>query len=81
MILGLVGGVFMAIVDASYKEYKQPIDRCSICEKEKSEGLHLYIGFICTECEREIVQTDTNEPVYQEFVKKLRKHNISGIHT
>ena len=71
----------MAIFDAAYKEFKESENRCRICEKVKSEGLPLHIGFICSECEREIVQTDTSEPVYQEFVEKLRRNNISGIYT
>ncbi|PQD93931.1 sigma factor G inhibitor Gin [Pradoshia eiseniae] len=71
----------MAIFDAAGKDFKQLGDKCCICEREKSEGLHLYIGYICAECEKAIVHTDTSDPIYQEYVEKLRKNNISSIFT
>lgn len=71
----------MAILDQTNMNFREGGNMCSICEKDKSDGLHLYIGFICTECEKAIVQTDTSDPVYQEYVEKMRKNNISGIYT
>ncbi len=71
----------MATIDQANMRDKIHGDRCSICEMEKSDGLHLHIGFICTECEKAIVQTDTSDPVYQEYVEKMKKNNISGIYT
>ena len=71
----------MAMFNQTNSGFKECGNTCSICEKEKSDGLHLYIGFICTECERAIVQTDTSDPVYQGYVEKLRKNNISSIYT
>lgn len=44
---------------------------CGICETEKY-GFYLYQMFICYDCEREMVATPPEAPVYQEFVEKLR---------
>jgi len=55
---------------------KQSIeDSCIICSEQKREGIYLYTSFICTECEREIVQTETNEPGYKYYVEKLKAVN------
>ena len=45
---------------------------CGICDEEKEQGMYLYHLFICASCEREIVNTEPEEPVYQEFVRKLQ---------
>ncbi|WP_163539402.1 sigma factor G inhibitor Gin [Gracilibacillus sp. YIM 98692] len=51
---------------------------CGICEKEKEDGIFLYHFFICSECEKEIVNTKPGESNYQMFVKKLRAINQSS---
>ncbi|GGE84462.1 sigma factor G inhibitor Gin [Priestia taiwanensis] len=46
---------------------------CVICECEKSVGIHLYMSFICEECEADILCTDTDNPKYTFFLEQLKK--------
>ncbi len=48
-------------------------EACVVCEKTKTQGIHLYTSFICSECERDMVSTETNDPRYRYFLKQLRK--------
>ncbi|MEH7481712.1 sigma factor G inhibitor Gin [Neobacillus drentensis] len=48
-------------------------ETCVICENQKPKGIHLYTSFICTECENDLIQTDTNDPKYKYFLKQLKK--------
>lgn len=48
-------------------------EECVVCEKTKVQGIHLYTSFICSECEREMVSTETNDPKYIYYLKQLRK--------
>ncbi|GIN88418.1 anti-sigma-G factor Gin [Heyndrickxia sporothermodurans] len=53
-------------------EKKDDRDTCIICDQLKKGGIHLYTSFICSECEKDIVQTDTNDPKYQFYVNQLK---------
>ncbi|WP_084361066.1 sigma factor G inhibitor Gin [Neobacillus fumarioli] len=46
---------------------------CIICEHQKPKGIHLYTSFICTECENDLIRTDTSDPKYKYFLNKLKK--------
>ncbi|MCP8971204.1 sigma factor G inhibitor Gin [Ectobacillus ponti] len=46
---------------------------CIVCEDAKETGIYLYNGFICEECERSMIETDTSDPKYQFYLKQLRK--------
>ena len=46
---------------------------CIICEKEKENGIFLLQSFVCIECERDIVQTETNSPLYRFYVQQMKK--------
>ncbi len=46
---------------------------CVICEEQKEKGIHLYTSFICSDCEKDMIMTETNDPKYKYFLKKLRK--------
>ncbi|NRD77445.1 sigma factor G inhibitor Gin [Bacillus sp. BRMEA1] len=48
-------------------------ETCVICEHLKPRGIHLYTSFICTECETDLIQTDTDDPRYKYFLNKLKK--------
>ncbi|WP_374049103.1 sigma factor G inhibitor Gin [Neobacillus sp. OS1-32] len=48
-------------------------EKCVICENQKTKGIHLYTSFICSDCEHELIQTDTNNPKYKYFLKQLKK--------
>lgn len=56
-------------------------ERCIICHEYKENGIHLYTSFICVECEREIIDTNTNEPKYQYFIEKLKKVKSTQIYS
>lgn len=46
---------------------------CIICECEQKNGIHLYTSFICEDCERDMVKTDTEDPKYEFYLQQLRK--------
>ncbi|WP_108672151.1 MULTISPECIES: sigma factor G inhibitor Gin [Peribacillus] len=46
---------------------------CIVCEKEKQMGIHLYTSFVCEECEKEMVTTETSDPRYKYFLDQLKK--------
>ncbi|MFS0645377.1 sigma factor G inhibitor Gin [Siminovitchia sp. 179-K 8D1 HS] len=48
------------------------MEKCIICEKEKKIGIHLYTSFICTDCEREMVKTDTDDPKYKFYIEQMK---------
>jgi hypothetical protein len=48
-------------------------ETCVICENHKPVGIHLYTSFICTDCEKDLIQTRTNDPKYKYFLKQLKK--------
>lgn len=53
---------------------KKPIiEECVICEQAKLKGIHLYTSFICIDCEKDIITTDTFNPKYNYFLKQLKK--------
>ncbi|OCA88484.1 sigma factor G inhibitor Gin [Pradoshia sp. D12] len=56
-------------------------EECAICESTKKKGMHLYNIFICSECEDVLIHTETNDPLYNEHVEKLKKMNISSIYS
>lgn len=53
--------------------HNQYEETCVICEKLKPRGIHLYTSFICTECENDMIQTETSDPKYKYFLNKLKK--------
>lgn len=46
---------------------------CVVCESMKPSGIHLYTSFICEECERDIIGTDTKDMMYKHYLKQLKK--------
>ncbi|MGJ7923147.1 sigma factor G inhibitor Gin [Neobacillus sp. LXY-4] len=46
---------------------------CVICEEEKLKGIHLYTSFICADCEKDLINTETDDPKYQYYVQQLKK--------
>ncbi|MFE8704234.1 sigma factor G inhibitor Gin [Cytobacillus sp. FJAT-54145] len=56
-------------------------ETCVICEQSKSKGIHLYTSFICMDCEKDIVTTNTNDPKYKYFLKQLKKINTPEIYS
>lgn len=60
---------------------KQMGESCIICDNIKVEGIHLYESFICQECEKNIINTNTSDPKYQYYLKKLRNITSQKIYT
>ena len=56
-------------------------ETCIICENVKYKGIHLYTEFICMECEKDILQTSTDDPKYKYYVQQLKKITIPKIYT
>lgn len=56
-------------------------ETCIVCEQNKEKGIHLYTSFICEDCEKDMVLTDTNDPKYKYYIERLKmityKQNIS----
>ncbi|WP_044895817.1 sigma factor G inhibitor Gin [Bacillus alveayuensis] len=48
-------------------------ETCIICEQPKSKGIHLYTKFICFDCEKDMIQTDTDDPKYRFYLQQLKK--------
>lgn len=48
-------------------------EACVICENLKTKGIHLYTAFICTECESDLIQTETHDIKYKFYLKQLKK--------
>lgn len=60
-------------------ERKAVGEQCIVCHVDKEVGIHLYTSFICTECENEMVHTETNDPLYRIFIQRLKKVNTPQI--
>ncbi|CAG9614382.1 Anti-sigma-G factor Gin [Bacillus rhizoplanae] len=52
-------------------------ETCIVCEDKKDSGIHLYTSFICESCEREMIETSTNDPKYMFYLQQLRKIQVS----
>ncbi|MCL6633046.1 MAG: sigma factor G inhibitor Gin [Alicyclobacillus herbarius] len=52
---------------------KARIRRCIVCDQPREIGITVFGQFICGECEKEIVSTDTSEPRYQYYVQRLKR--------
>ncbi|MGM0846957.1 MAG: sigma factor G inhibitor Gin [Bacillota bacterium] len=54
---------------------------CIVCSQEKRTGIHLYTSFICIDCEKDMIATETNHPQYKYFLEKLKKVNTPQIYS
>ncbi|MCA1012952.1 sigma factor G inhibitor Gin [Halobacillus halophilus] len=52
---------------------------CSICSKETGDGIYLLSVYICASCEKEMIETSTDDPKYQFFVNQMSKAHRSMI--
>ncbi|EEL90048.1 carnitine--CoA ligase [Bacillus cereus] len=50
---------------------------CIVCETEREEGIYVYNNLICHECEKDMVNTETDDPKYIHYLKQLRKLEVS----
>uniref|UniRef100_UPI00366BCD2C sigma factor G inhibitor Gin n=1 Tax=Cryptosporangium minutisporangium TaxID=113569 RepID=UPI00366BCD2C len=54
-------------------------ESCSICSKKTDDGIHLLQVYICRSCEKEMINTLTDDPKYQYFVQQMNKAHRSVI--
>lgn len=64
------GGTVKLSSQASIDKRKE---NCLICDKPKMHGIHLFQFLICTDCERDMINTSTNEWKYQIYIHRLKK--------
>ena len=69
------GGEMKSAVHSSIGE------TCIVCETNKQLGIHLYTEFICTDCEKDMINTNTDDPKYQYYLKQLKKITIPRIYS
>jgi len=50
---------------------------CIVCETKRKEGIYVYNNLICYECEKDMVNTETDDPKYIYYLKQLRKLEVS----
>ncbi|MBB5325869.1 hypothetical protein HNQ34_002970 [Anoxybacillus tepidamans] len=48
-------------------------ETCIVCEQLKDQGIRIYTKFLCIDCEKEIIRTDTNDPKYHFYLQQLKK--------
>ncbi|KOS31096.1 carnitine--CoA ligase [Bacillus anthracis] len=48
-----------------------------VCETERKEGIYVYNNLIWNECEKDMVNTETDDPKYIYYLKQLRKLEVS----
>ncbi|TLS35088.1 carnitine--CoA ligase [Pseudalkalibacillus caeni] len=52
---------------------------CMICDHTQPKGIHICTKFICEECERKLVTTDTNDIHYRYYLKKLKQLKLDTL--
>lgn len=57
---------FMSNLGRSYDRF------CVMCGERKEEGIVIHSGFICDQCEAEIVKTEVTDAKYQYIIQKLK---------
>jgi len=46
---------------------------CAMCGHKEKSGIVIHSGFICDECEKEIVHTEVEDERYPYFVKRMKE--------
>lgn len=57
------------------------VGRCIVCEEEKQLGIHLYLSFICTDCEIKMIHTEPRDQLYDFYVERLKRHQHTMLYT
>ncbi|MFJ7978601.1 sigma factor G inhibitor Gin [Peribacillus sp. JNUCC 23] len=60
---------------------KNTEETCIVCDQVKDDGIHLYTSFICKQCELAMVETETDDPRYKYYLKRLKKVNTPEIYS
>lgn len=48
------------------------MEKCIVCDEAQKHGIHLYTSFICTDCEKAMINTDPTDPTYKYFINQLK---------
>ncbi|PWK05163.1 sigma factor G inhibitor Gin [Tumebacillus permanentifrigoris] len=51
---------------------------CIVCSTHKELGIRIYQQFMCTDCEREIVQTDVQDAKYPFYIDRMKQIWLSA---
>ncbi|WP_101847183.1 sigma factor G inhibitor Gin [Halobacillus sp. Marseille-P3879] len=54
---------------------------CSICSKQAADGIYLFRIYICSSCEKEMIQTSVDDPKYKFYVEQMNKAHRAMIHS
>ncbi len=49
------------------------MEKCIFCSKEKKEGINLLEAFICSPCERELINAPVAGDRYKYYLAKLKQ--------
>jgi hypothetical protein len=52
---------------------------CIVCCAHKEHGIRIFQQFMCTDCEREIVQTDVQDAKYPYYIDRMKRIWLSAI--
>lgn len=55
------------------------MNQCKICEEKKREGIYILVSFICSDCEKEILNTNPEDERYQYFVDRLKRTHTANL--
>ncbi|MGG3940745.1 sigma factor G inhibitor Gin [Peribacillus psychrosaccharolyticus] len=50
-----------------------PEELCVVCDRYKEYGIRLYTSYLCIDCEKEIISTETSDPKYKYYLEQLKK--------
>lgn len=50
----------------------QDVNRCIFCDELHMEGIHLRGKFICSKCEKELLEIQVDEPEYDVYKEGLK---------
>jgi hypothetical protein len=56
-------------------------ETCVICDQIKHRGIHLYTKFLCTDCEQDMINTETTDPKYSYYISQLKKVTTPEIYS
>jgi hypothetical protein len=48
-------------------------NKCFLCCSAAEKGIHLFNNFICSECEKKIVNSSGSEKSYGDYVEKIKQ--------
>ncbi|SEC36684.1 sigma factor G inhibitor Gin [Paenibacillus sp. GP183] len=51
---------------------KKQVSPCMICGQNQENGIFILSGFLCDDCEMEMVETDAQDERYRYFVQQMK---------